>query len=143
MSALSNLLSAANTSSMSGRSIAREARERGHTLNHDTAARYLRGAHGVPDESTLLAFADVLDVPLAQLREAADLPFESTTPYDPPAEASRLTRRQRRAVDEIIRAMLEPSAESPTGRDRLRAAPAPDRAAARHGDPEPQGDTQP
>jgi hypothetical protein len=37
------------------------------------------------------------------------LPSSETEPYTPPAEASRLSRRQRRAVDEIIRAMLDPT----------------------------------
>lgn len=146
MSALSELLASANTGGMSGRSIARTARERGHTLNHDTAARYLRGAHGVPDESTLRAFSDVLDLPLARLRAAADLPSETTTPYAPPAESSRLTRRQRRAVDEIIRAMLEPVAAAgsiarlPDRHRPERHPPATERSAARHGEPEPPAD---
>jgi transcriptional regulator with XRE-family HTH domain len=139
MTALSDLLSAHNDGARSARSIAREARERGHTLNHDTAARYLRGDHGKPDEATLIALADVLDIPLARLRDAAGLPSESTEPYLPPAEASRLTRRQRLAVDEIIRAMLDPR---PATGDQLAerrtpsSRPASRRRAARHGDPE-------
>ena len=107
MSALSQLLTTHNDGRLSARAIAREARERGYTLNHDTAARYLRGDHGKPDEATLIALAEVLDMPLAKLRDAAGLPSESTEPYVPPAEASRLSRRQRLAVDEIIRAMLD------------------------------------
>jgi transcriptional regulator with XRE-family HTH domain len=106
---LSELLQAANTDGLSARSIARQAQALGFSLNHDTAARYLRGDHGRPDEDTLLALASVLKLPLAPLRKAAQLPSEVTEPYRPPAEASRLSRRQRRAVDEIIRAMLEPN----------------------------------
>src|SRR3954447_15668829 len=108
MTALSDLLVARNTSGYSARAVARRAQELGHTLNHDTAARYLRGDHGVPDEATLLAFSEVLGVSMRQLRMAADLPAELPSPYVPPPEASRLSRRQRRALDEIIRAMLEP-----------------------------------
>lgn len=108
VSALSELLSAANARALSARAIARLAQADGHTLNHDTAARYLRGDHGRPDESTLIALAAVLEIPLADLRTAAGLPSELTEPYIPPSEASRLTRRQRLAVDEIIRAMLDP-----------------------------------
>ena len=128
MSALSELLVAANTPGRSARALSRAAQERGHTLNHDTAARYLRGDHGVPDEATLVALAEVLDVPLKRLRAAADLPSESVDPYLPPPESRRLSRRQRRAVDEIIRAMLEPAGARTDAR-RLRAA--------RRGDPEP------
>lgn len=136
MTALSELLVAANSSRRSARALARSAQELGHTLNHDTAARYLRGDHGVPDEATLIAFADVLELPLRDLRAAADLPTETTTPYVPPAEASRLTRRQRRAVDEIIRAMLEPTKSGADVR-RLAEGTGAERRAARHGDPEP------
>jgi transcriptional regulator with XRE-family HTH domain len=136
MSALSDLLSGANTAGRSARALARAARERGHTLNHDTAARYLRGDHGVPDEATLIAFADVLGVPMRDLRAAAELPTESTDPYVPPPEASRLTRRQRRAVDEIIRAMLEPTRAAAEVRLLRPEQPSAERA-ARHGDPEP------
>jgi hypothetical protein len=74
---------------------------------------------------------------MRQLRMAADLPAELTSPYVPPPEASRLSRRQRRALDEIIRAMLEPA-----GRDEVAARrPAPRRRAARHGSPEPPPDS--
>src|SRR5581483_5042150 len=111
-------------------------RERGHSLNHDTVARYLRGDHGTPDEATLVAFAEILEIPMRKLRAAADLPTETTEPYVAPAEASRLTRRQRRAVDEIIRAMLEPTGRTAETR-RLPARAEPERRAARHGDPEP------
>jgi len=132
MSALSDRLVAANTGGLSARAVARAAQERGHTLNHDTAARYLRGDHGRPDEATLVALADVLSVPLRELRAAAGLPSETTTPYIPPPEASRLTRRQRRAVDEVIRSMLDPGR---TGVTSLAS-----RRAARHGDPEDAAD---
>ena len=129
MKSLSELLQAANTEGLSARSIARQAQALGYSLNHDTAARYLRGDHGRPDEDTLLALASVLKLPLAPLRKAAQLPSEVTEPYRPPAEASRLSRRQRRAVDEIIRAMLEPgrTASDKPGRSK----------AARRGDAEP------
>jgi transcriptional regulator with XRE-family HTH domain len=110
MSALSDLLNKANSAGLSARSLARNAQAAGFTLNHDTAARYLRGDHGRPDEATLLALSKVLRVPLSRLRTAASLPAEETEPYRPPAESSRLNRRQRRAVDEVIRAMLETTA---------------------------------
>jgi hypothetical protein len=135
MSALSDLLVAANTEGLSARSIARTARAAGFTLNHDTAARYLRGDHGRPDEQTLVGLSSVLGVSLQKLRVAADLPAEETEPYNPPAEASRLNRRQRRAVDEIIRAMLEPTSEDrATQLDQGRNSRHP--RAARRGSPE-------
>lgn len=146
MSKLSDLVrEAADEQGISARAIARMARESGYTLNHDTAARYVRGDHGAPDEATLVALSDVLSIPLAKLRDAADLPSESTAPYTPPAEASRLSRRQRRAVDEIIRAMLEPSARAraksaaPANELDARRSQGTGRA-ARRGKPEPPVD---
>lgn len=120
MSALSEMLTEANGGRMSARSLARSAQAAGYSLNHDTAARYLRGDHGRPDETTLLALSKVLRIPLGRLRAAAALPSDSTEPYRPPAESSRLSRRQRRAVDEIIRAMLDQpiSSKDEVGRRR-------------------------
>ena len=138
MTALSELLQVSNTANLSARTIARNAQELGFSLNHDTAARYLRGNHGSPDESTLRALSKVLKVPMTKLRAAAALPNEETEPYRPPAEASRLNRRQRRAVDEVIRAMLQPTAvaEQVTELDTKRAKKAAPRA-ARRGSVEP------
>lgn len=133
MTALSELLQASNTANLSARTIARNARELGFSLNHDTAARYLKGNHGNPDESTLLALSKVLKVSMTKLRAAAALPNEVTEPYQPPAESSRLSRRQRRAVDEVIRAMLQPTTASKrvTELDTARAKKAAPRAARR------------
>jgi hypothetical protein len=134
---LSELIRGAMDGTMSARAVARTARERGHTLNHDTVARYVRGDHGVPDEATLRALSDVLDLPMARLRAAADLPSESTDEYVPPPEASRMSRRQRRAVDELIRSMVEPTRSAvPAKSDAAR----PTRRAARHGRAEPPVD---
>jgi transcriptional regulator with XRE-family HTH domain len=144
MSRLSDVIGAANKEGISARELARRARERGHSLNHDTAARYVRGDHGTPDEATLIALADVLGIPLSRLRAAANLPAEITEPYTPPAEASRLTRRQRRAVDEIIRSMLDPvgrpRAVKAVSEPAARRRGAPTRRAARRGRAEPPVD---
>jgi hypothetical protein len=136
VSALSELIAASNKTGASARALSRRAQDMGHSLNHDTAARYLRGDHGVPDEATLVAFSQVLNIPMRRLRTAANLPSEATAPYVPPPEASRLSRRQRRALDEIIRAMLESPRHGQ--RDELaerRRATA--KKAARRGRPEP------
>ena len=91
MSALSELLQAENTKGLSARAISQAARGLGFTLNHDTAARYLRGEHGRPDEATLLALSKVLESRWSKLRRAASLPAEETEPYRPPAEATGST----------------------------------------------------
>jgi transcriptional regulator with XRE-family HTH domain len=141
VTALSDLLVASNKAGLSARAVARKARESGYSLNHDTAARYLRGDHGVPDEATLIALSDIFGVSMRELRKAADLPSETTAPYVPPAEASRLTRRQRKALDEIIRSMVEPTRTRAAAGDELSARrAAPRRQAARRGRPEPPTD---
>jgi transcriptional regulator with XRE-family HTH domain len=141
MSALSELLQAENSKGLSARAISQAARELGFTLNHDTAARYLRGEHGKPDEATLRAFSTVLGVSLAKLRRAASLPSDVTEPYQPPAEADRLNRRQRRAVDEVIRAMLQtpPASQAVTDLDDRRGRQPTRGKAARRGPAEPPG----
>src|SRR5690348_2499981 len=123
MSALSDLLNEVNGGKLSARKVARAAQAAGFSLNHDTAARYLRGDHGRPDEVTLLALSKVLRIPLGRLRAAAALPAGETEPYRPPAESSRLSRRQRRAIDEIIRAMLETAATGDELSDRRARRP--------------------
>lgn len=135
MTALSQLLSSANIDGLSARQLAINARALGYTLNHDTAARYLRGDHGRPNENTLIALAEVLPVPLEKLRKAAKLPAEVTEPYHPPAESSRLNRRQRRAIDEVIRSMLTAApAGAATGAHGRALTPAvPGSRAARRG----------
>jgi len=138
VTALSDLLTSANTAGLGARAISRAARGHGFTLNPDTAARYLRGDHGRPDERTLEALAVVLELPLAELRRAADVPEGDEEPYTPPKEASRLNRRQRRAVDEVIRAMLVPRAASTAGQTEDDQGEIPAlRRAARRGSMEP------
>ncbi len=141
MSTLSELLQAENSKGLSARAISQAARELGYTLNHDTAARYLRGEHGKPDESTLRAFSTVLGISLGKLRRAASLPADVTEPYQPPAEADRLNRRQRRAVDEVIRAMLQnpPASQPVTDLDARRGRQPTRGKAARRGPAEPPG----
>lgn len=139
MSTLSELLQEENSKRLSARAISQAAREQGFTLNHDTAARYLRGEHGKPDEATLKAFSTVLGISLAKLRRAAALPADVTEPYHPPAEADRLNRRQRRAVDEVIRAMLQapPVTQPVTELEPRRTRQSTPRKAARRGRSEP------
>jgi hypothetical protein len=144
MSGISDLLVAANRGRRSARQVSRDAQELGYSLNHDTAARYMRGDHGVPDEATLVAFSQVLGVPMTKLRAAAGLPSEIATPYEPPAEASRMNRRQRRAVDEIIRAMVDTgqgrgnrSSDRVSNLTAAADAAKPTRRAARSGKAEP------
>ncbi|MBN9607808.1 MAG: hypothetical protein BGO26_10085 [Actinobacteria bacterium 69-20] len=105
MSTLSDLLASRLPEGWSGRRVSREATKRGLTLSPASANNYLNGRHGEPSESVLEAFAAVLTIPIEALREASGLPHGSG-PYTPPAEAARLSRRQRLAVDELIRSIV-------------------------------------
>lgn len=123
MSALSRLLLTA-AGDRGGRQLAREAQERGVDLGLATIHNYLAGRHGKPTEATLDAFHRLLGVPLAELRTAAGLPQGAEEPWAPPAEAARLTPRQRRALDELIRAIAQPAEASDGSRAPGPPAPA-------------------
>lgn len=106
MSELSELLTRSLPDGWSGRQVARDAERRGLRLSPATANNYLNGRGGRPSEDVLKAFSAVLTIPLARLRAAAGLPAGEGHEYTPPAEASRLNRRQRLAVDELIRSIV-------------------------------------
>lgn len=128
MSALSAYLQQA-AGGRGGRELARAAERAGIRLSQATANRYLAGQHGRPSEDVLAAFHQLLGVPLGELRAAAGLPVGAEEPWTPPAEAHRLSPRQRRALDELIRAMAQPAAE-PAGPAAPPAEPAAPAAAA-------------
>lgn len=106
MSALSEALKQANSRGLSTRAIAAEAERRGHRINYSTVSKYMNGTHGEPEEPTLQALAAALQVPLSVLRDAAGLPRDEG-PFSLPAEAARLTRRQREAVLAVVGAFLD------------------------------------
>jgi len=77
-------------------------------LGRSTIYVYLNGTRATaPDEATLQAFAKALRVPLADLRRAASLPTSATSKFELPAEAARLTPKQRKAVLAVVAAMLD------------------------------------
>lgn len=87
-------------------------------LSKDIIRLYKNGEHPRnPSESTLAQFAELLDASTRELREAAALsPGEDNMgQYVPPAESARLTRRQRLALDELIRSFVMPATGSATG----------------------------
>lgn len=90
------------------RRIEREMETAGHSVSYSTVALYLNGRHGVPEDSTLSAFAAIFpELSISRLRHLAHLPPGENDPYIPPADASRLSRTQRQALDAVIAAMLE------------------------------------
>lgn len=115
MSALSDALNDANTEGWSSREIARRADDR---IHFGTVAAYLGGRHGSPSEDVLSVFAEVLKVPMPKLRELAGLPAGEIGPYKAPREADRLDRRQRRLIDELIRALADTTTKAGEGDGR-------------------------
>jgi len=112
MTNLSDLLNSVKPTEWSYREVARQAQSRGHKLAPATATAYFGGRHGEPDDATLQALSAVLPVGIEKLREAAGLPTHAT-PYLPPPESSRLGRKERRVVDELIRLLADrPVAEA-------------------------------
>lgn len=121
MSALSELLLQHLPAGWSARRVAREAQKLGLTLKESTATAYFGSRHGAnPSEPVLQALAEVLDIPIEEVRRAAGLPVGEHLPYEPPAEAARLSQRQRAAFDELIRAVV-----ATTTKENRREAPEP------------------
>lgn len=105
MSALSELL---NSQPVSARQAADRAVELGIRLPYGTIAAYWSGGHGKPSAATLDKLAQVLPtVTITQLREAAwNAVAAELGDYHPPSDARFLDRRQRQAVDELIRSIV-------------------------------------
>lgn len=71
--------------------------------------------HGrkLSSERTMQAVADALRLPATTIREWAAAARGEEKPFELPAEANRLTRRQREAVRAIVSAMLDPGEGEP------------------------------
>jgi hypothetical protein len=113
VSALSDLLNAHLPKGKTVRQIALAIdQDDRYDVKLSTIYPYFNGKHGQPELKTLHALAQhVPGVSLRQLLEAAGLP-NSAGPYEPPAEAELLNARQRRALDDLIRSMVEPRADA-------------------------------
>lgn len=118
VSALSEALQAANVNGWSTREIAARGGDR---VAHSTIAKYLNGKHGQPREDVLELFAEVFNMPIRRLRSLAGQSAGELEPYRPPPEANRLNRRQRGAIDEVIRLLVDASRE--VGGSGVEAAP--------------------
>jgi hypothetical protein len=116
MSALSELLLQANAEGLSYQRIEDRARERGAQLSHGTAHKYMTGQHPPrAARDVLRAFTVVFpSLTMKALEAAADLPTDLGN-YVPPAEANALTRKEREALNVLIRSIAQ-------GRGMSRAA---------------------
>jgi transcriptional regulator with XRE-family HTH domain len=83
----------------------------GSGIQFGTIGKYLRGIHpDHPDEETLEALSRAFDLPLAKVQEAAGVPV-GAGPWEPPPEVTRLSKRQQKALTELIRSMAEESSD--------------------------------
>jgi len=103
VSTLSDLL---NSGSVSARQAADKAAKSGVDLRYGTIAAYWSGTHGRPTAKTLNKLAQVVPFTEKQLQIAAWGRSAPLGPYTAPKEAALLDRRQRRAIDELIRSIV-------------------------------------
>ena len=106
VSRLSDHLNSLNRENLSLREIEAKAAEAGQRISFTTAGSYMRGQHpDPPNRRALAAFAAVFGVTVEEIVEATT--DEVAHPYIPREGSERLTDPQRRAVDEIIRLLIE------------------------------------
>jgi hypothetical protein len=109
VSALSDLLNQYIPEGVSNRELARKSEG---AISRATIDKYRAGEHGdQPSEAVLRAFHELLAIPLPRIRAAAGLPPGEAKPWVPPVEADLMSRRQRRAVTELIRSFVERQGE--------------------------------
>lgn len=111
VSELSDLL---NGTGVSARQAAEKAEAMGIHLPYGSIAAYWSGKHPQrPSEPTLEGLAEVLGLSLRRLRRAAGAAAGETTPWHPPPEANRLTQRQRRALELLIKSIVSSGIDEP------------------------------
>lgn len=106
VTALSNLLADAK-GDRSVDALIEQAEKAGHSVDRGTVYRALKGEHAKrPREETLASLAAVFGLDIRKVREAAARPSGERVPWTPPKEADQLDRNQRRAVEQMIKALI-------------------------------------
>ncbi|MCV7255255.1 hypothetical protein H7J86_24130 [Mycobacterium hackensackense] len=109
MSALSDLL---NSQPVTARQAADMAAEKGIDLRYGTLAGYWAGNHGRPTRESLAKLAKVVpQLSESKLQEAAWGTTAPLGPYEPTKESVHLTGPQRRALDRLIKSIVEERGE--------------------------------
>lgn len=76
-------------------------------VSHTAVARIIHG-EGSPKDESIQALAATLGVKPTDIYEMVGVEApDDAVPYEPPAEAARLSQRQRKAVDEMIRLLAQ------------------------------------
>ncbi|AKC37997.1 Uncharacterised protein [Mycolicibacterium phlei] len=91
----------------SGRRLAEIAQRGGHEVSHATLNRLRQGTYASrPSDASIRAIAYLAEVPETAAFTAAGVRPPAAEQYQVPAEAHRMSTRQRRALDELLRAFI-------------------------------------
>ena len=98
----------------SGRRLAELAQRAGHDISHATLNRLRQGTYATrPSDASIRAIAYLADVSENVAFAAAGVSAPAAVVYQAPAEAQRMTTRQRKALDELIRAFAAGDTPAP------------------------------
>jgi hypothetical protein len=104
----------------SGRRLAELAQRAGHDISHATLNRLRQGTYATrPTDASLRAIAYLADVSENTAFATAGVRAPAMVAYEPPSEAQRMNTRQRKAVDELLRAFIAEDAGAVTTRSDL------------------------
>ncbi|GAB4664138.1 hypothetical protein [Mycobacterium intracellulare] len=99
----------------SGRRLAELAQRAGHDISHATLNRLRQGTYATrPSDASIRAIAYLADVSENIAFAAAGVSAPAAVMYQAPAEAQRMSTRQRKALDELIRAFAVDDKPAPT-----------------------------
>lgn len=92
----------------SGRQLADIAQRAGHDVSHTTLNRLRNGTYASrPSDATIRAIAYLAEVPETSAFVAAGVRPPGAEHYRLPDESQRMSTRQRRALDELVRAFVD------------------------------------
>ena len=98
----------------SGRRLAELAQRAGHDISHATLNRLRQGTYATrPSDASIRAIAYLAEVSENVAFGAAGVSAPAAVVYQAPAEAQRMTTRQRKALDELIRAFAAGDTPAP------------------------------
>ena len=107
-------IAAARHGGASGRRLAELAQRAGHDISHATLNRLRQGTYATrPSDASIRAIAYLSDVSENVAFAAAAVAAPAAVVYQAPAEAQRMSTRQRKALDELIRAFAADDKPAP------------------------------
>ena len=115
MTALSDLLNEAIDNGISVPTALKRVADAGMKVDKGQTYKAVNGRHAKhPSERVLQAWSVGFKIPITKMRDAIDVQAGELVPYKPPAFADRLTGDQRKALNELIRTIVEAGTGSGT-----------------------------